>query len=143
LEENTETENGLEEASDIRNDNTKSGQLYFPPGEVAQAFSHFSYWYSSQKRLVCDLQGVYDTTSNMLLLSDPVIHYYIPFALGRRKKSRVHGQTDRGRKGIEDFLQTHKDICGPLCKFLQKGSKDFSICYDCEGSKANQVPLQR
>lgn len=54
---------------DIDNDT-----IVFTPSEVAQAFSHFSYWSSGRKRLICDLQGVYDEDENVLKFSDPVIH---------------------------------------------------------------------
>jgi Alpha-kinase family len=101
----------LEEESDEDADSSDDEQVdrwyqmlpkHFYPGEVAQAFSHFSYLHMNRKRLVCDLQGVYDEKSNMLLLSDPAMHYYNPV---KWQRIRVHGRTDHGKKGIEDFLQ--------------------------------------
>jgi hypothetical protein len=92
--------------------------LVFTPHEVAQAFSHFSYWATGRKRLVCDLQGVYDDAMNELRLSDPVIHYYNP---NKRERSHVHGRTDKGHKGMRMFFDTHKDYCGTLCKLVLRG----------------------
>jgi hypothetical protein len=93
----------------------KSSSIVFTPFEVTQAFSHYTYIASRMKRLVCDLQGVYDETSNELKLSDPVIHYYNP---NRSDRHLVHGKTDRGRKGMGMFFETHKDHCGRLCKLV-------------------------
>jgi hypothetical protein len=93
----------------------KSSSIVFTPFEVTQAFSHYTYIASGMKRLVCDLQGVYDETSNELKLSDPVIHYYNP---NRSHRHLVHGKTDRGRKGMCMFFETHKDHCGRLCKLV-------------------------
>jgi hypothetical protein len=71
----------------------------FSPSEVAQAFSHFSYWATGRKRLICDLQGEYDKDANVLKLSDPVIHY---FDHRREHRRHVHGRTDLGRRGEEE-----------------------------------------
>jgi hypothetical protein len=92
----------------------------FTPSEVAQAFSHFSYQATGRKRLVCDLQGVYDEKDNVLKFSDPVIHYYNARRLERRS---VHGRTDLGRKGMAMFFETHKDCCGHLCRLVTGGFK--------------------
>jgi hypothetical protein len=72
--------------------------IVLTPSEVAQAFSHFTYYASGRKRLVCDLQGVYDTDKNELRLSDPVIHYYND--IKREQQSRRYGNTDHGQKGM-------------------------------------------
>jgi Mg-chelatase subunit ChlD len=87
----------------------------YSPSEVAQAFSHYSYWTSNRKRLVCDLQGVYNEETRVLQLSDPVIHYHN----AERTAVGVHGQTDRGRKGQQQFFHTHK--CGRLCNVVLEG----------------------
>ena len=92
----------------------------FSPSDVAQAFSHFSYWATGRKRLICDLQGVYDEKLNVLMLSDPVIHYY-----NRSDESRryVHGMTDKGSKGMVMFFATHE--CSRLCRMVTNGFKKF------------------
>jgi hypothetical protein len=90
----------------------------FTPFEVAQAFSHFTYWATGKKRLVCDLQGVYDDKRNILDFSDPVIHYYNHLDRGRRK---VHGGTDHGKDGMAKFFDTHHEHCGRLCKLVIRG----------------------
>jgi hypothetical protein len=88
----------------------------FTPSEVAQAFSHFSYWATGRKRLICDLQGVFDEKENVLRLSDPVIHYH-----SHSNRRFVHGRTDRGWKGIGMFFETHHEHCGHLCKLVNRG----------------------
>ncbi|KAL7573925.1 hypothetical protein ACA910_001937 [Epithemia clementina (nom. ined.)] len=90
----------------------------FSASEVAQAFSHYSYYATGKKRLICDLQGVFDVKENLLKFSDPVIHYYNP---GKSHKRSVHGRTDLGRKGMFMFFGTHKDCCGHLCRLVTGG----------------------
>jgi len=58
--------------------------------EVAQTFSHFSYYATGKERLVCDLQGVYNEKENVLKLSDPVIHYYNPGKLSEKLVQWAH-----------------------------------------------------
>jgi Mg-chelatase subunit ChlD len=94
--------------------NRKIEPKLFSPSEVAQAFSHFTYLATGRKRLVCDLQGVFDENGRVLRLSDPVIHYYNQ-ANGHR--TRVHGDTDRGQKGMRMFFATHE--CGHLCRDIR------------------------
>ena len=97
--------------------------IVFSPFEVAQAFSHFSYWATGKKRLICDIQGVYDEEKNMLRLmlrlSDPVIHYQ---NYRREHKRMVHGKTDRGTKGFAMFFETHE--CSKLCHLVTGGFKN-------------------
>ena len=114
-EEESEDEN---EGSGPSNGRCEVTPVKFSPGEVAQAFSHFSYWASGRKRLVCDLQGVFDEKENLLKFSDPVIHYYNQYREDRRG---IHGRTDRGRKGMALFFDTHKDHCGHLCRLVNGG----------------------
>jgi len=83
-----------------------------PVGQIPQAFSCFSCYYFYGKRLVCDLQGIYDKSLSLYRLTDPVIH-------SRRYKcstscsNEKYGRTDRGGQGISDFRRTHQ--CSPLC----------------------------
>jgi hypothetical protein len=111
-----------DDSSDEDNESLKclsqSSPIVFSPFEVAQAFSHFTYLATGRKRLVCDLQCVYDEKRNELRLSDPVIHYYNQFRSDRRL---VHGKTDRGRRGISMFFATHKNYCGQLCRLANGG----------------------
>ena len=72
--------------------------------DVPQAFSHWTYQYTHAEKLVCDLQGV---LTNRFELTDPAIH---------SKEGKRFGLTDKGRKGMRDFFETHK--CNPLCKAL-------------------------
>ena len=115
-------EGSEEEEEDSDEESVVNGprSIVFTPSQVAQAFSHFSYVESGKRRLVCDLQGVFNDEKNILEFSDPVIHYYNHEDEGRKN---VHGRTDRGRKGIEDFFETHscKEHCGGLCQLVMRG----------------------
>ena len=108
------------DSSDQGNAYGNKSKVTFTPTQVAQAFSHFSYLHSDRKRLVCDLQGVYDAGTNRLQFSDPVIHYYNP---QRTERRCVHGRTDRGREGIQDFLSTHscQEQGNNLCQMVTRG----------------------
>ena len=92
--------------------------VLFNASEVAQAYSHFTYQASGRKRLVCDLQGVFDDKANLLRFSDPVIHYH---NLRRSDRKCVHGQTDRGEKGLRMFFETHHEHHGHLCRLMLRG----------------------
>ena len=76
---------------------------------MPQAFSHFSYEYSSGARMVCDLQGCFDRERGFEL-TDPCMLSKV----GRSESG--YGRTDRGLHGLVDFFRTHK--CTPLCKAL-------------------------
>lgn len=82
-----------------------------------QAFSHFTYRHTRRKMLVCDLQGVRNTTAadedraGVFELTDPVIHYRSD--TGRQQ---VYGKTDLGPRGINAFFETHK--CNDVCRLL-------------------------
>lgn len=86
------------------------------PDDVPQAFSHFTYHVTDRKRLVCDLQGVLDDTTQppKYRLTDPVIHYK-----SDSNRRCVYGRTDRGRQGMKDFWRTH--VCSKLC-YLTRSS---------------------
>ncbi len=116
IEEGSEEE---EEESEARELLQGKRALVFTPLEVAQAFSHFSYLASGKKRLVCDLQGVHDEAKNVLIFSDPVIHYHNP--RGYTSRTNVHGRTDHGKKGMHKFFHTHAQYCGPLCRMVNGG----------------------
>jgi Alpha-kinase family len=118
-----EEEDVSDEKGNSNDEKLKSELKYFSPGDIAQAFSHFSYHHSRKKRLVCDLQGVFDHKTNILQLSDPVIHYYNP---NKHERRYVHGRTDRGRKGIYDFFYTHNAVHGHLCRLMLRGFNCFS-----------------
>ncbi|KXZ55304.1 hypothetical protein GPECTOR_3g439 [Gonium pectorale] len=75
--------------------------------EVPQCFSHFTFIHSGGRKLVCDLQGVWNSTDGFTL-TDPVIHHH--------SGSKKNGATDKGQTGISNFFATHK--CGPLCRRL-------------------------
>jgi hypothetical protein len=72
--------------------------------DIPQAFSHFSYQYTHQEYVICDLQG--ELGEKWFYLTDPAIH----------SEERQFGPTDHGRKGQEKFFRTHK--CNELCRAL-------------------------
>jgi hypothetical protein len=121
IEEGNEEEEGedSEEENIASNGIRRKTAVVFSPFEVAQAFSHFTYLTSKEKRLVCDLQGVYDESSNTLLFSDPVIHYHNPRGYASRRN--VHGRTDHGKEGMNKFFDTHAPYCGHLCRIMNRG----------------------
>lgn len=81
--------------------------------DFPQAFSHFSYETSGKQFMVVDLQGVFtqkpDGTCEYVL-TDPAIH--------RREDHYLEsmGRTDRGKKGMQAFLQSHR--CNRVCRML-------------------------
>jgi hypothetical protein len=79
--------------------------------DVPQCFSHFTHSVTGGRKVVCDLQGVWNPEDGFTL-TDPVIHAIS--ASGRRHK---HGVTDKGREGIDNFFKTH--VCNPLCVHLK------------------------
>lgn len=94
--------------------------LYFcpRPDDYLQAFSHFSYWNSGRKMLVCDLQGVMcnnkdddRTCAGVFELTDPVIHYN-----SHSGRKQVYGRTDLGKKGMHRFFETHD--CNDVCRLV-------------------------
>lgn len=63
------------------------------PSDYLQAFTHFTYSYTSKRVMVCDLQGVFNTDAvpPTIEMTDPAIHY--ASSKGRRM---VYGRTDKG-----------------------------------------------
>jgi Alpha-kinase family len=107
------------------------------PQAYLQAFSHFTHAFTNRKVLVCDLQGVYNTSTvpPTFELTDPAIHY-------RSKKRRmVYGRTDKGESGIRLFFKTHKysDICKLVN--LSKRNKDWhqAWCHHHQSKHASAV----
>jgi len=88
----------------------------FLPQDVLQSFTHYSYRRTGRRMLVCDLQGIYNSSKRTYELTDPVIHY-----ASRKGRTRVFGRTDHGKKGMQDFFKTHK--CNGLCCMLGIGSE--------------------
>jgi hypothetical protein len=126
----TKTDDGIEDAPSDDDDEAVLAQEWTLVGEEAsdakvmdidltgvtlddipQAFSHFSYRYSNRSVLICDLQGFLDTSAEpaRFRLTDPAIHY-----TNRRRTRRE--RTNKGRKGVRKFYQTHK--CNKICKLL-------------------------
>ena len=89
--------------------------FHIKTSDIPQAFSHFTHRFKRRRMLVCDLQGVLDTTTSppMFRFTDPVIH-------DKKSKGSLHkyGRTDKGQKGIRSFFNTHK--CSELCKRLHR-----------------------
>ena len=81
--------------------------------DVPQAFTHFTYKRTSRNRMVCNLQGVLNTSviPPRFELTDAAIHNS-----RTRRERRIFGKTDRGTKGMHDFLNNHK--WNNLCRIL-------------------------
>eukprot|EP00039_Didymoeca_costata_P013633 m.210822 g.210822 ORF g.210822 m.210822 type:complete len:701 (-) comp15827_c0_seq1:1753-3855(-) len=111
-----------EEEEDDLTEQEYMGRSKIKPDDVPQAFSHFSYFISDRKMLICDLQGVLDetTTPPMFALTDPVIHRRKRFSKNYKTASE-YGRTDRGDKGCKEFFRTHK--CSALCHLMKKTSR--------------------
>ena len=94
-------------------------KLVCKEADYLQAFTHFTYRFTNGQLMVCDLQGILDTTvtPRRFELTDPAIHY-------RSKKGRqtVFGRTDKGMAGIELFFKTHK--CTDICRMMQLSKKN-------------------
>jgi hypothetical protein len=88
------------------------------PFDYLQAFTHFTYLYTNKKVMVCDLQGIFNTdlVPPTFELSDPAIHY------ASKQRKEVYGCTDKGRKGMQLFFNTHK--CTRICKMMQLSAKN-------------------
>ncbi|CAB5354754.1 unnamed protein product [Rhizophagus irregularis] len=72
-----------------------------------EAFVHFTYEYTKEYLVVCDLQGI--ELNNEFLLTDPAIHCIDPLRFGR---------TNFGKNGIKQlFLGNHR--CNDVCKELK------------------------
>jgi hypothetical protein len=67
--------------------------------------------------MVCDIQGVLEPGGGpgggppVFRLTDPCIHYE-----SSRGREMVHGRTDKGRRGMHEFFQTHQ--CNAVCRLL-------------------------
>jgi hypothetical protein len=86
--------------------------------DIPQCFSHFTYDATNGKKLVCDVQGVWNPIDGFTL-TDPVVHYVS--AHGRR---HLNGATDKGQAGIERFFETHE--CGAACRRMGLRKPTFS-----------------
>ena len=84
------------------------GLLGRTPAEAPQAFTHWTYVQGKGTSMVCDIQGVYEGGHvDEYRLTDPVVH---------TKQGNVMGRTDRGKKGMQQFLATH--TCNSMCRAL-------------------------
>jgi hypothetical protein len=78
------------------------------PSEVPQCFSHYTFHATEGRKLVCDIQGVWNPTDGFTL-TDPVIHSV-------QNGKHANGATDKGALGIIKFFESHQ--CGVLCRTL-------------------------
>jgi hypothetical protein len=106
-----------EEEEDAEDDDAEGLSSIPLLNQVPQCFSHFTYSHCKKKKLVCDVQGVWNKVDGFML-TDPVFH-----STDHRHKN---GGTDKGTDGIRNFFQTHK--CGTLCRRL--GLEEMKICAD-------------
>ena len=81
--------------------------------QVAQAFSHWTWAESDRSLLICDLQGVYESTDDgnrKWKFTDPAIHC----SAGQGR----FGLTDLGPRGINAFFMYH--VCNSICRKLPR-----------------------
>ena len=109
----SEDEASLGEKCQTHHSSTTSASDYL------QAFTHFTYLFTNRKVMVCDLQGVYNTdmTPPTFELSDPAIHY-----ASKRGREMVFGHTDKGKKGMQLFFNTHQ--CSEVCKIMKLSKRN-------------------
>jgi hypothetical protein len=96
------------------NDDNAMRRTTTSASDYLQAFTHFTYRVTNKKVMVCDLQGVYDADAvpPKFELTDPAIHY-----ASKRGREMVFGRTDKGKKGVQLFFDSHK--CTSVCKLMQ------------------------
>ena len=119
VEEDSENEDDFSDDKSLQPISSKTSnlssnkELVIMNKEVPQAFSHFTYMWSKREKIVCDLQGVLDTSKKppVFEFTDPVMHYF-----SKSGRNYVFGRTDQGQKGIDNFFKTHK--CNNVCKAL-------------------------
>lgn len=70
------------------------------------AFCHWTWEYSSNNHMVCDLQGVYYTAGQKYILTDPAIH----------SQNGEFGMTDLGQVGMYRVMNNHQ--CNAICNYL-------------------------
>lgn len=97
-------------------------------GEAAQAFTHFTWEASDHQEMVCDMQGVAGG-----VYTDALLHTVDGEAYGGGR----HG--NRGKRGIQDFLDTHK--CGTICGTL--GLPAVEGCYVDRAQKKKKKKCQQ
>ena len=138
-----------EEEDDDDSDQTDQDEMSFLREETPQAFSCFSFHYFYGDKIVCDLQGILDTSKNLFQLTDPVIHKrrsqqpsrYSP-RHGRLQDDERYGRTDRGGKGIEDFKRSHRcsSLCHEICSLLRTERREIRDKWHLQ-SKSTMVGL--
>jgi len=82
--------------------NSNSG--YSDGADFMQALSHYSYYITNGKFLLCDLQGGH--YSDCYILTDPVIM--------SADNSKEYGSGDLGKEGIDNFFAHH--CCNRFCQ---------------------------
>ena len=77
----------------------------FSIDDIPQAFSCFSYWEFKRRFLICDLQGILNTSAEVPLFerTDPVIHHCN--SEGTRPK---YGRSHKGISGFVSFFDTQR-----------------------------------
>ncbi|ELP95213.1 elongation factor 2 kinase, putative [Entamoeba invadens IP1] len=74
-----------------------------------QAFSHWSYFRTAKRLIVCDLQGIIRPDKNDYLLTDPAIHH-------ESVTKYYFSLTNLSQRGMSQFFSTHQ--CNAVCHSL-------------------------
>jgi len=116
IEEESEEEDSDDELFDQKAYEPAAGKYrHMKPEMFLQTFSHYSFEKSKRKYLVIDLQGVSEKKTDgtrKYVLTDPAIHKN----KRKRRKDCGFGRTDRGKKGMRAFFETHE--CTDACRLL-------------------------
>jgi len=100
---------------------------------IAQAFSHFTYEYTTGVLMVTDIQGI-KTEKNELIITDPAIHSFL--------YKQQFGGTNHGKLGMIRFFMTHQ--CNDYCKMLNlihPNSIDFTTVQSIKEKRKGEKGL--
>jgi len=82
---------------------------------LPDCFSHWTYWYTSGKELVCDLQGHRGTPDGPTMDGESC-YYYLLTDPAMISSTRKYGMTDTGASGMEQWFSGH--TCNSMCNSL-------------------------
>ncbi|CAK5265858.1 unnamed protein product [Mycena citricolor] len=85
------------------------------------AFTHWMALYTNEDALICDIQGIQEESSSVVLI-DPQMHT-------SQSNSQLRMYWDKGPRGIEAFLEHHLDMCNenPICYGLNLRELKYQV----------------
>jgi len=97
-----------------RYNNGNNGLMDVERNAFVNAFSHFSYEYSTGKLIVTELQGT--KQQGRYYLTDPAVHYV-------HQADDAFGKANHGQSGIAEFFKSHS--CNRICRGLKLTPQRF------------------